>query len=141
MRQSLRLRLLAGTLVWLLAAVLLTGWGLRALFKEHITEQLQQRSPGRSLEQISSARLRQNGLYAYTAISAPRGLNERIYHVWRQEGREVDRIPLDIRGGRKDGYRAWTHKRNFPTRPEGDWQVQVVTEAGQQIGVLRFRVD
>ena len=106
-----------------------------------VTEQLQQRNPGRSLEQISSARLRQNGLYAYTAISAPRGLNERIYHVWRQEGREVDRIPLDIRGGRKDGYRAWTHKRNFPTRPEGDWQVQVVTEAGQQIGVLRFRVD
>ena len=72
---------------------------------------------------------------------APRGLDERIYHVWKLDGVEMDRIALDIHGGRKAGYRAWTHKRNFPADPVGDWRVQVVTEAGQQIGVLRFRVD
>ena len=38
---SLRLRLLAGTLVWIVLAVALAGWGLRALFLEHITQQLQ----------------------------------------------------------------------------------------------------
>ena len=38
---SLRLRLLAGTLVWMLLAIALAGWGLRALFQEHITQQLQ----------------------------------------------------------------------------------------------------
>ncbi|MFG0382646.1 DUF5924 family protein [Pseudomonas sp. zbq_18] len=105
-----------------------------------VTNQLQARSPGRSLQTVTSRQLRDVGLYAYTAISAPRGLNERIYHVWRHDGREVDRIALDIHGGRKAGYRAWTHKRNFPADALGRWQVQVVTENGQQIGVLRFVV-
>ena len=105
-----------------------------------VTAELQQRNPGRSLERVEVAQLRQAGLYAYTAISAPRGLNERIYHVWKRDGVEMDRIALDIHGGRKAGYRAWTHKRNFPAQAAGDWQVQVVTEAGQQIGVLRFVV-
>ena len=38
---SLRLRLLAGTLAWMLLAIALVGWGLRALFQDHITQQLQ----------------------------------------------------------------------------------------------------
>ncbi|MBG0840438.1 DUF5924 family protein [Ectopseudomonas toyotomiensis] len=100
----------------------------------------EQRTPGESLQQISPQQLRDDGLYAYTSINAPRGLNERIYHVWQHNGREVDRIALDINGGRKEGYRAWTHKLNFPSSPEGRWQVRVVTEAGQMIGVLRFDV-
>ncbi|MBC9252916.1 hypothetical protein A9179_21840 [Pseudomonas alcaligenes] len=105
-----------------------------------VTDELHERSPGAGLEQVSSAQLREEGLYAYTAINAPRGLNERIYHVWRHEGVEMDRIALDIHGGRKAGYRAWSHKRVFPAQVAGDWQVQVVTETGQRIGVLRFRV-
>ena len=100
----------------------------------------QNRAPGQSLKLISVAQLRSEGLYAYTAINAPRGLSERIYHVWRHDGREIERIALDIHGGRKEGYRAWTHKQNFPGEPAGNWQVQVLTEAGQMIGVLRFKV-
>ncbi|WP_461466274.1 sensor histidine kinase [Melaminivora sp.] len=38
---SLRLRLLAGTLAWVLLSVALAGWGLHALFREHIEQQLQ----------------------------------------------------------------------------------------------------
>lgn len=98
-----------------------------------------QRKPGVSLKQVSAEQLR-GGLYAYTAISAPRGLKERIYHVWLHDGKPVDRIALDINGGRKAGYRAWSHKLQFPPRPEGRWQIQVVTEAGQMIGTLRFQV-
>jgi len=99
-----------------------------------------QRKPGRGLRELSSAELQANGLYAYTAINAPRGLKERIYHEWTHNGRRVDRIALDISGGREAGYRAWTHKRNFPAQPAGRWRVRVVTEAGQMIGMLRFRV-
>ena len=40
----------------------------------------------------------------------------------------------------KEGYRAWTHKQNFPGNPAGKWQVRVLTEDGQVIGVLRFKV-
>ena len=38
--RSLRLRLLAGTLAWILASVALAGWGLASLFRQHITQQL-----------------------------------------------------------------------------------------------------
>lgn len=99
-----------------------------------------QRAPGERLTQLSVAQLRSQGLFAYTAINAPRGLNERIYHVWRHDGREIERIALDIHGGRKQGYRAWSKKQNFPEQAVGRWQVQVLTEAGQMIGVLRFHV-
>ncbi|MET1077594.1 MAG: DUF5924 family protein [Pseudomonas sp.] len=129
------------------------GWLLRTWVPPAtlwLTEQVtsteldtQQRLPGAPLRQISLAKLRSEGLYAYTAISAPRGLNERIYHVWRRPGENSekgDRIALDIHGGRKEGYRAWTHKQNFPENALGRWQVQVVTEDGQLIGVLRFLV-
>lgn len=98
------------------------------------------REPGERVRQLSLAELHGNGLYAYTAINAPRGLKERIYHEWWHEGRRVDRIALNISGGRENGYRAWTHKRNFPGEAVGKWRVRVVTEAGQMIGTLRFRV-
>ena len=98
------------------------------------------REPGNRLRQLTSSELHANGLYAFTAINAPRGLKERIYHEWMHNGRRVDRIALDISGGRDAGYRAWTHKRNFPDNAEGRWRVRVMTEAGQMIGMLRFEV-
>ena len=124
------------------------GWVLRSwvppatlwMTEVAISTQVEDRTPGASLKQVSAAQIRSNGLYAYTAINAPRGLDERIYHVWQFNGKEVDRIALDIHGGRKEGYRAWTHKQNFPENPTGKWQVRVLTENGQMIGVLRFEV-
>lgn len=98
------------------------------------------RKPGNRLRTLTAGELHANGLYAYTAISAPRGLKERIFHEWTHEDRVVDRIALDISGGRKEGYRAWTHKRNFPAQAAGRWRVRVTTEAGQMIGMLRFEV-
>lgn len=98
------------------------------------------REPGDSLSEISAADMRRHGLFAYTSVHAPLGLRERIHHVWIRNGREVDRIALDIRGGREQGYRAWTHKMNFPPDPTGHWVVKVVTDTGQMIGILRFRV-
>lgn len=98
------------------------------------------RAPQDPVSQVTTAQLRASGLYAYTAIDAPLGLKERIYHVWLFDGVEVDRIALDIQGGREKGYRAWTHKRNFPEAAAGRWRIEVLTEAGQMIGRLRFRV-
>jgi hypothetical protein len=100
---------------------------------------LEQRKPGKSLNQISSHDLQQ-GLYSFTAVKVPRGLNEQIFHVWLHNGKEVDRIKLDISGGRDSGYRAWSRKLNFPPNPEGKWRVEVVTESEQLIGLARFTV-
>jgi hypothetical protein len=137
-------------LVGLTLAIGATGWLARTwvppatlwLTEVAVTNEFdnQNRAPGESIKELSVAQLRSQGLFAYTSISAPRGLNERIYHVWRRDGGEVERIALDIQGGRKEGYRAWTHKQNFPADAVGRWQVQVLTEAGQMIGVLRFKV-
>ncbi|MBM6550708.1 DUF5924 family protein [Marinomonas ostreistagni] len=96
--------------------------------------------PAESVKQISANTLKQSGLYTWTAVKAPRGLNEKIYHVWIQDKHEVDRIALEIAGGRQQGYRAWTHKVNFPENPMGRWQVEVVTESGQLIGLTKFTV-
>ena len=63
-----------------------------------------------------------------------------MFHRWVHEGREVDRIPLHIEGGREQGYRAWTRKTGFPADCRGDWKVQVITDGGQLIGEMRFRV-
>ncbi|QXH46607.1 DUF2914 domain-containing protein [Pseudomonas xanthosomatis] len=124
------------------------GWLLRSwvppatlwLTDVAVSTEVINRQPGESLDEVPASRIRNGGLYAYTAINAPRGLDERIYHVWQLDGKEVDRIALDIHGGRKEGYRAWTHKQNFPPNPVGKWQVRVLTEDGQVIGVLRFKV-
>ncbi|TCL28651.1 DUF2914 family protein [Azotobacter chroococcum] len=134
----------------LLAALGGAGWWARAwvppatlwLNAAAVTLEVDSRSrePGARLKRIGLAQLQARGLYAYTAIHAPRGLNERIYHVWRHAGREVDRIPLEIHGGRQEGYRAWSRKQRFPANALGRWEVRVQTEAGQLIGVLRFRV-
>ncbi len=37
---SLRMRLLAGTLAWVIVSVLAAGWGIQALFRQHIEAQL-----------------------------------------------------------------------------------------------------
>jgi len=97
------------------------------------------RSPNKKIKVITLEELHQ-GVYAYTAIHAPRGLRERIYHAWYQDGKQFDRIALDISGGNEDGYRSWSHKKNFPKDATGNWRIQVETEARQVLGILRFEV-
>lgn len=98
------------------------------------------REPGLALHSVTPAHLHAQGLYAWTAIHAPRGLREMVWHRWLHEGREVDRISLDIVGGRAEGYRAWSYKRGFPADPRGRWQVEVITDGGQLIGRFGFEV-
>lgn len=106
-----------------------------------ITDEIntEDRVPVRVYKKVSAEQLR-NGIYAYTAIHAPRGLNERIYHVWTHNGKVIDKVALHISGAREEGYRSWSRKENFPENSVGRWNIRVVTEANQLIGILRFRV-
>ena len=126
---------LAGLLVrpWVPPATL---WLTQVAITQSVDEN---RAPENNLKTLGETELH-NGLYAYTAIHAPRGLNERIHHIWQLNGEQVDKVPLDINGGREAGYRAWTHKVNFPENAIGQWQIRVVTDADQLIGILRFNV-
>ncbi len=112
-------------------------WLTQVAITTHIDDE--SKSPTQKLNVVNSDQLRK-GIYAYTAIHAPRGLNERIYHQWSRNGKKLDKIPLDIKGGREQGYRAWSHKMNFPEEVTGHWKISVLTEANQVIGVLRFEV-
>ncbi len=101
---------------------------------------IQNRAPQGSMA-LTPETLLTSGLYVYTAIRAPRGLSETIYHVWHHNGVTIDTIELAINGGREQGYRAWSHKQNFPEDPSGEWRIDIMTDGGQRLGLLRFTVS
>lgn len=82
-------------------------------------------------------------LYAYTAIFAPTQVQTRVIHEWQRFDPTTrqwivkSRVPFDIRGGRQEGYRAYTLTNT--TQP-GKWRVSVETERGQVIGRVTFSV-
>ena len=129
-----------GALAWMLRPFVppATLWVQDATVTERVDPAT--REPGLALASVSPAQLHQLGLYAYTSIRAPRGLREQIWHRWLLDGREVDRVALDIVGGRAEGYRAWSFKKGFPADPRGRWRIEVITDGGQLIGVLGFDV-
>ena len=53
----------------------------------------------------------------------------------------MDVVELNIDGGREQGYRAWSHKQNFPEDPTGDWRIDIMTGTGQRLGLIRFEVS
>lgn len=89
---------------------------------------------------FASDEVEQGGLFAFTAIKAPLGLGQPVYHYWFRNGQRVDRIELALNGGRESGYRTWSHKAHMPEPAQGDWRVEVRTESQQIIGVLRFTI-
>jgi hypothetical protein len=82
------------------------------------------------------------GLVAFTAVYAPAGLRQPIAHVWRRDGQIVTIVRLSpVWGGRREGFRTYSRKTVMPSDPAGRWSVDVVTDSGQLIGRLRFRVS
>ncbi|MBP7149868.1 MAG: DUF2914 domain-containing protein [Acidobacteria bacterium] len=81
-------------------------------------------------------------IYCVTSVFLPAGLECRTYHQWshREGGRWVDstRVPVVIRGGRTEGFRAWSYKQNLAP---GRWRVTAETEGGAVIGRASFRVE
>jgi hypothetical protein len=80
-------------------------------------------------------------LAAFTPVYAPGGLRQDIAHVWRQDGRMLARIALSpVRGGRAEGFRTWSRRRDLRPPLAGRYTVDVVTASGQLIGRLRFTI-
>jgi hypothetical protein len=76
-------------------------------------------------------------LVCFTAIAAPRGLRDRLRHVWRQNGVLRGEVPLEIRGGRPQGFRTWsTHRGIGP----GRWSCSIETQSGQLLGRMVVHV-
>jgi hypothetical protein len=82
-------------------------------------------------------------LYLYNSVFAPRGLHTRIVHdwLWLEPGKgwqSQQRVPVEISGGREDGFRFYTTKSS--PRP-GLWQVNILTGDGRSVGHVRFAVE
>lgn len=81
--------------------------------------------------------------YVFTAIFAPTELETTIYHEWQRYDAATgwtttSRIPMQITGGREDGYRGYSLSNNITP---GNWRVNVRTGRGQVLGRLSFSVS
>jgi hypothetical protein len=72
-------------------------------------------------------------LYCWTAIGAPLGLTDALFHEWRRNGELVVRMPLSLKGGRRRGFRTWSRLRTRPNE-HGSYRCDVVTSLGQTLG-------
>lgn len=81
-------------------------------------------------------------VWCASSIFVPRGIETTVRHHWLrlEAGEWVTKsvVPFPIRGGRRDGYRAYSFKANIPA---GEWKVVVETNHGQTIASTRFRVE
>jgi Family of unknown function (DUF5924)/Protein of unknown function (DUF2914) len=110
----------------------------RATFAKAI-EQLEPLEP---VTRISSEELHAWGrVAAFTAIAAPVGLAEPVYHVWKKNGRTLNQMLLTtVHGGRRGGFRTYSWKTELGSDPAGLWQVDIRTVHGQLIGRVHLLV-
>lgn len=131
---------LAATMVWSLRDWIPPGpLHLSAATFARAVEKLE---PVEPIREVSAANLRVWGnLVCFTAVSAPAGLREPIYHIWHKDDIQVGKIALSpIRGGRPGGFRTYSQRSELGADPAGRWTVDVLTAHGQLIGRVRLVV-
>jgi hypothetical protein len=102
--------------------------------------------PAWAFWRTSDSRVRQRPgemIYCFTSVFAPKGLRCTLYHRWRYDDPkrgwvEASRIGFPISGGRAEGFRGYTEKRNLAP---GKWEVRLETETGRVLGEIRFHCE
>ena len=90
------------------------------------------------------AYIENSDVYVFTSIFAPTELSKTVAHRWKwynpntEEWKVTDRIEYEITGGRDGGFRGYTYKSGVI---EGRWEVEVITESEQIIGVVNFEIE
>lgn len=82
-------------------------------------------------------------IYYYAQVYSPTRFSDEIFVQWSQKNKKgdwmpADKIPLQIVGGRKMGFRGFTYKSNYQP---GEWRVQVLTSHGQEISRMDLEVE
>jgi hypothetical protein len=118
--------------------VLRDGSGYTLVYKEPPSWALWRRD-SRPFERREGDRL-----HYFARVFAPSRFRHRVMIRWelfdpaRGTWATTDRIPLNIVGGRAEGFRGTAVKSNFMP---GRWRVTAETEAGRAIATLSFRVE
>jgi hypothetical protein len=81
-------------------------------------------------------------LHAVTDVVIPGGKGDRLVHVWRHDGVEVQRsTDVDPKAhGATGTLRLRSQLEDLPSDPTGHWTVDVVTQDGQLVGRVPFEV-
>jgi hypothetical protein len=82
-------------------------------------------------------------VYFFARVFAPKGFQDQIFTVWkfkdpRQGWVQSDKIPISLLGGREEGFRIYSKKKNLQN---GNWRVEVQTSDSREIGRLYFEVQ
>lgn len=102
--------------------------------------------PGAVWRRDSRPFARRNGdrLFYFARVFAPSGFRHRVMIRWEVFDRAnnawttTDRVPLNVFGGRAEGFRGFAVKSNFMP---GTWRVTAETEDGRAIATLSFDVE
>ncbi len=82
-------------------------------------------------------------IYVFTQIFAPTQIGTSVYHVWEYYDEvtrswiQSDRVEINIQGGRKDGYRGYSKKKNLSYT---QWRVRTQTIEKQNLGIIKFNI-
>ncbi len=102
------------------------------------------RSPWRFWEYGDQTFLARPGdrIFCFVSVFSPSRFSDSVRVRWlfddpRQGWMPSDAIPVQISGGRDEGYRGFTYKANYQP---GRWQVRVETNDGRELGRINLRV-
>lgn len=131
LRGSLRVRLLLGTLIWIAASVVVAGWGLGSLFRQHVQTQFQAELTSH-LDQLT-AQLNvdaHNAPQLQLALSDPRLTRPFSGYYW-----QIDRVAdgeANVAVGQLRSRSLWDHVLRLPPAKAGEGDVAHAHIAGPQ---------
>lgn len=81
-------------------------------------------------------------IYFYSQIFSPARISDKIIIHWFKKNNmgdweNMDQVPVALKGGREEGFRAFTFKSNYEA---GEWKILVETSSGVEISRLYFNV-
>lgn len=85
------------------------------------------------VDELESYPAQQGKLFCFTRIEGAAG-ETTVTHVWFYQDKEMARIDLPVRSS---SWRTYSSKNILP-QWTGDWKVQVLDDAGLEIGVIPF---
>ncbi|MBA2664797.1 MAG: DUF2914 domain-containing protein [Bradymonadaceae bacterium] len=113
-------------------------------FKKSAGQYLCQVEPRALIERVGLRRptvhrAKGEAVYVLSAVSAPPGAQASLEHRWRRSTEDgwktTDTLKMEVRGGRKGGWRFYSRKRN--TTP-GLWRVETALVGGAVLGYETF---
>lgn len=95
-----------------------------------ITTQIVERAPVDELENYPAQK---GQLFCFTKLVGAEGETS-VTHVWLYQDKEMARVTLPVRSA---SWRTYSSKNILPEW-SGEWKVQVLDEAGEEVAVIPF---